>query len=294
MIERGSSTSCSDSKRGRADRCVPRSGSPPRGFTLIELLVVIAIIGVIVAMLLPALSGARRQGQAAVCLSRLRELGAAAAMYADEFDGRAMPLAYWAPATIGSGPPVYWWGTNEASGVDHRRGFLYKYIRGSLGESSVYECPRQPWGSYRPQGAAKQITSTYGYNGYYLSPEQTPGWGFDIGWRPWQILSRVSDPSRVFAFADALIDLGGSLPQNNALLDPPAVYSPGGSWDPNPNPTTAFRHDRLMQAQHVDGHAESYRARDEELTSARFMVGSVGLENGPHYVPDWRDWIAGQ
>lgn len=264
------------------------AANPHCAFTLIELLVVIAIISLIVAMLLPALSGAKRRGQAAVCLSRLRELGAGLAMYADEFDGRAMPLAYWTSESIGSGPPVYWWGTNTTN-VDHTRGFLFKYLRSSLGEASVYECPRQPWGSYQPQGAARQITSTYGYNGYYLSPEHTPGWGFEIGARPWQVLSRVPDPSRVFAFADTLIDFGAALPQNNALLDPPQLYS-AGAWSDNPNPTTAFRHDGHTQAQHVDGHAEPYRAVESALTSRRFLIGSVSAENGPHYVPDWREW----
>ncbi|MCB9844595.1 MAG: type II secretion system protein [Phycisphaeraceae bacterium] len=57
-----------------------------RAFTLIELLVVIAIIAVLVAILLPALSGTREAGRSAVCLSNQRQIGAAAGSYAETFE----------------------------------------------------------------------------------------------------------------------------------------------------------------------------------------------------------------
>ena len=57
-----------------------------KGFTLIELLVVISIIALLVAILMPALSAARKQAQAVVCLNNLHQIGLGAYYYAEEND----------------------------------------------------------------------------------------------------------------------------------------------------------------------------------------------------------------
>jgi len=89
------------------------------GFTLIELLVVISIISLLVAMLLPALAGARFRARAIACASNVRQQGIAILGYANDQADSAYPLNetrfrnYW---MIRISPYLGYTGTTQLSG----------------------------------------------------------------------------------------------------------------------------------------------------------------------------------
>lgn len=265
-------------------------GCSTRGFTIVELLVVISILSLLMSILIPMLARARGLAKTAVCTSNLRQLGMAFILYANDYDDYTMP-------TLGQSR-TYWWGQILSDGIDHTKGFVWPYLQSALAKNSAYECPSQRYGSYQLQGKPpgepdhpKWITSTYGYNGYYLCPPAS-GWR-NIKDRPWQKITTVRGPSYVITFADTLInlDLAGKSPvlKNVALLDPPYLYKTSG-WEKNLCPTTCFRHKDKANVVFVDGHCEGMESQAGEYSCAQAKIGSVSNGNWPYYVPDYGSW----
>lgn len=159
-----------------------------RAFTLVELLVVIGIIAILVGVLLPALSAARRQAAAVKCAAELREIGNCFKMYELESKG------WWPAARINGYRATYPTGATIAYNIDgvnypNTQGagywftFLAKYAtKGKVGtavgtnasdallsrQTIFFGCPA--WDGYRRGGVFVGDTNVvqvgYGMNPY--------------------------------------------------------------------------------------------------------------------------------
>ena len=119
-----------------------RNNAEP-AFTLIELLVVIAIIAILAAMLLPALSRAKKSAQAAACSNNTKQLSLAWLIYSDDHQGMLVNNSSTADTRSYRRSwvnNIQDWGTSEenTNPAYITSGRLAPYVNNNLG---VYKCP---------------------------------------------------------------------------------------------------------------------------------------------------------
>lgn len=123
-----------------------------KAFTLIELLVVIAIIAVLMGVLLPVLGKARKQAWQAVCKSNLRQIGAAAELYAQDNDN-TVPRGAISITT----DREYIWFLNFLPYMAHAQD------KEDYRDVKIFRCPAYP---------DKRQTVCYTINGCYLENDE--------------------------------------------------------------------------------------------------------------------------
>ncbi len=150
-----------------------------RGFTLVELLVVVAIIGVLIALLMPALTSARDQANRLRCMTNQRFLATALIQYSDDLD---------------QVPPVY-----RSPGGDrwYHPAYLGRYLNvdmtgvSPLAGRSPLRCPS------RAVYAPKPTDSYIGYNCNFGVRKS------DGLWYPGKPIRKFRKPATVVTFVDA-------------------------------------------------------------------------------------------
>ncbi len=229
-------------------------------FTLIELLVVIGIIGILAALVFPALGVARERGKTSFCTNNIAQLTKANLLYAHDYEKYIA-----AAADSGGANLVRWHGKRSTVDLnedfDYTQSGLYHYLSKS---DNIKRCPTFESMIDFTLPAYEKGGGGYGYNeciGSRMYFTDNP-WGIESN-KEGLLVKEVDQPSDTVMFADSACVVNGTgnhsatgrLAENSFAK---AVYYVSGkvevpawgfAW-----PTMHFRHNRFANVGWTDGH----------------------------------------
>jgi prepilin-type N-terminal cleavage/methylation domain-containing protein/prepilin-type processing-associated H-X9-DG protein len=232
---------------------------PTRAFTLIELLVVIAIIAILAAMLLPALSKAKKKAQTISCLNTLRQWGLGFRLYADDNNDFVPEEGNIGSAIndVASGNLNEAWYNSVAKYIGQRSMTeLYTATPPVVpmpGNSSLYTCPAAPQPRKNP--SLNWSYFMYGENNRLCVNRSTRGSG-----TPQTKLIGVVRPTDTIFVAE--LDGNGASDTQPSLSGVTGQYAVG-------------RHDTRGNLSFVDGHSATVRTNDFIRTASESNTSSV-------------------
>jgi prepilin-type N-terminal cleavage/methylation domain-containing protein/prepilin-type processing-associated H-X9-DG protein len=262
-----------------------------RAFTLVELLVVIGIIALLISILLPALSSARRNASTVKCLSNLRQVGTAYQLYAADFKGAIPVVRQDIYDGVAPAKDNKYWMTYVGPYVSKAKyGFegLAAADRAEADETVIWGCAE--WMGRRGNRYANTTDTGYGMNSQFWQTadstgptpksEQAMRWTTTMEGKYWKIGSIRHAAERVLVGDSNLWWLYGRLsdgtgeaglpgqPVDPQVTNASAVAKPGlldfefyrHAKKPSKNDGTYWLKDGAKvatNAVYVDGHAET-------------------------------------